>query len=62
MPLEEAVNSLLALARDFLFVTPSDKSRFFAGLLSPALRMGALLEAEFGLLISEADECQSGKS
>jgi hypothetical protein len=60
--LDEAVNSLLALARDFLFVTPSDKSRFFAGLISPALRMGGLLKADFPLQINEADQSQSGKS
>jgi Domain of unknown function (DUF3854) len=62
VPLDEAVNALLALARDFLFVTPSDKSRFFAGLLSPALRLGGLLVADFPLLINEADQSQSGKS
>jgi hypothetical protein len=62
VPLEEAVNSLLSLARDFLFVTPSDKSRFFAGFLSPALRMGGLLKADFPLLLNEADESQTGKS
>jgi hypothetical protein len=59
--LETAVRDLLGLLDDFLFATPEDKSRFVAGMISPALRFGGLLKAEFPLDLCEADQSQAGK-
>ena len=62
VPLKDAVNSLLALLNDFNFLSGSDKSRAVACLISPALRFGGLLKADFPLDIAEANESQSGKT
>ena len=62
VPLQEAVQKLLALLDDWLFVDPSDKSRALAGILSPALRLGGLLRCDFPLDLAEAEESQSGKT
>jgi hypothetical protein len=59
--LHEAVELLDDMLKDFNFVTPSDKSRAFAGLISPALVMGGLLEGRAALDLGEADKSQSGK-
>lgn len=57
-----AVESLLGLIGDFCFVTEADRSRCVAGLISPALRFGRLLDADFPLDLCEADQSQAGKS
>ncbi len=62
IPLDAAVEALLRLLDDFDFVTPSDKSRAVASLLSPALKMGAWLEVDFPMDVAEADHSQSGKT
>lgn len=60
--IEEAKNALLGLVDEFLFVTPSDKSRCLAELLAPAFRFGQLLQADFPLLLNEATTEQTGKT
>jgi hypothetical protein len=62
VPLRHAVTSLLSLLGDFNFLSDSDKSRAVASLISPALRFGGLLKADFPLDIAEANESQSGKT
>jgi hypothetical protein len=62
IPLQDAVSSLLSLLGDFNFLSGSDKSRAIASLISPALRFGGLLKADFPLDIAEANESQSGKT
>jgi hypothetical protein len=60
--IEEAVATLRGLFSDFNFVTQSDESRCIAGLISPALRFGGLLRANFPIDLCEADLSQTGKS
>lgn len=62
LQLKEATKSLLALLNDFDFTTASDKSRAIASFISPALRFGSLVNADFPLDLAEADESQSGKT
>jgi hypothetical protein len=57
-----AVKKLLKILEDFCFLTESDKSRCVAGMISPALRFGHLVDADFPLDLSEADQSQTGKS
>jgi hypothetical protein len=57
-----AVKELLGILEDFFFLTESDKSRCVAGMISPALRFGHLLDADFPLDLSEVDQSQTGKS
>jgi hypothetical protein len=57
-----AVKELLSILEDFSFLNESDKSRCVAGLISPALRFGRLLDADFPLDLCEADLSQTGKS
>jgi hypothetical protein len=57
-----AVKALLGLFGDFSSLKESDKSRCVAGLISPALRFGRLLDADFPLDLCEADQSQTGKS
>ncbi len=59
---DEAVKALLAIVKDFSFLAESDKSRCIAGFISPALRFGRLLDADFPLDLCEADQSQTGKS
>jgi hypothetical protein len=60
--LPKAVEAILALASDFRFVAPSDKSRFIAALIAPALRFGGLIDDDFPVVINEADKIQTGKT
>lgn len=62
MPLPVAVNALLGLLADFNFVTPSDKARAMACLISPAMKMGGLISEDFPMDMAEADQSQSGKT
>jgi hypothetical protein len=57
-----AVEALLAILGDFSFLNESDKSRCVAGMISPALRFGRLLDVDFPLDLCEADQSQTGKS
>jgi len=60
--IRKAVKALLSVLSDFSFLSESDKSRCIAGLISPALRFGRLLDADFPLDLCEADQSQTGKS
>jgi hypothetical protein len=62
LPLAKAVENLLGLLADFDFTTGSDKARAIASFISPALRFGRVLDADFPLDLAEADESQSGKT
>ena len=59
--LADAVGCLLSMLEEFDFVTPADKSRAMAAILSPALRMGGLLNCHLPIFAFEADKTQSGK-
>lgn len=58
---ETAVSDLLGLLNDFSFASAADESRFVAGMISPALRFGRLLKADFPFDLCEADQSQAGK-
>lgn len=62
MPVDAAVTALLGLLDDFNFVTPSDRSRAVASLLSPALKMGGWIDDDYPMDVAEADKSQSGKT
>ena len=57
----EAIDSLDLLLRDFDFVTPSDRARALAMLITPALVAGGLLRDHVPIFGVEADKSQSGK-
>ena len=61
IPIEEAAAALLDLLRDFQFATPGDRSRALAGLIAPAIRMGAFLAGNALVDTVEADDSQAGK-
>lgn len=60
--LPSAVAILKQLVGDFDFASPADFSRAIASFLSPALKMGGLIEEDFPLDVAEADQSQSGKT
>jgi hypothetical protein len=62
MHLTEAAEMIKSLSNDYRFVSESDRSRFTAGFLAPALRQGGLIAGDFPLLVHEADQPQSGKT
>src|SRR5258707_2922314 len=57
---EERTAALLRLLDDFSFISEADRSRTLASFISPALRLGRLLNADFPIDLSEANESQSG--
>jgi len=59
---EKAVKALLGILGDFSFCAEADRSRCMAGIISPALRFGRLLDADFPLDMCEADQSQTGKT
>jgi hypothetical protein len=59
---EMAVESLLELFDDFDFVTPADRSRNFAMVITAGLRMSGLLDVPVPIDYSEADQSQAGKT
>ena len=59
--LDEAKRLLTELLSGFNFVSPSDKSRALAMLISPALVFGGLLGGRAPLFLMEADKSQTGK-
>ncbi|MEN9678586.1 MAG: hypothetical protein RIS76_4482, partial [Verrucomicrobiota bacterium] len=60
--LEEAVDMLDGLLADFDFLTPSDKSRALASLITPALKMGGFVHGQVPIDVAEANASQSGKT
>jgi hypothetical protein len=61
MSLSEAKAILAAPLADFLFATPSDRSRALAAILTPAMVFGGLLPGRAPATVVEADESQTGK-
>jgi hypothetical protein len=57
----EAVELLSELLVDFCFVTPSDRSRAHAALVTPGLVFGGLLKGRAPIDLGEADRSQAGK-
>jgi hypothetical protein len=62
MPIASARTAIMGLIADFLFTSPSDKSRAVASFLSPALKAGGWIDDDFPLDVAEADQSQSGKT
>ena len=62
MPVEAAIEAIMGLLEDFNFVTPADKSRAVANILSPALKMGDWIDDDFPMDVAEGDKSQSGKT
>ncbi len=60
-PPDEAAEALAGLLRDFSFLTPSDRSRALAAMISPALQFGNFLREPAPFDAGEADQSQSGK-
>ena len=58
----EAVSRLSGLLSDFQFLTPSDRSRALALMITPALKMGGLIQGSTPIFVAEADESQAGKT
>lgn len=61
VPLPEARDALLKLLPDFTFDSEGDKSRAIAAMITPAIRMGRLLEGPAPMTVLEADDSQAGK-
>ena len=61
VPLATAVAALAALLVDFNFVTPGDRARAIAAMISPALAIGGMLPHPPGVDYAEADQSQAGK-
>ncbi len=61
VPLPEALDLLNQLLAGFSFLTPADKARALAMLITPALRVGGWLLREVVAFVIEADQSQSGK-
>ena len=61
MPLEEAVALIESIFADFLFVTPSDRTRAIAAILTPALKLGGFIPGSIPADVAEADKSQAGK-
>jgi hypothetical protein len=61
--LPEAMTALWQILEDFDFLTPGDRARAMAALITPALRMGRLIPGRgFAPIdVAEATESQSGK-
>jgi hypothetical protein len=61
VPLEEATAALSGLLDDFDFVCPGDRSRALASIITPALRLGGMLNL-VPCDVAEANASQSGKT
>jgi hypothetical protein len=53
---------LSGLVNDFDFVTPGDRSRAIASFLTPALKLGGLIQGPVPIDVAEANASQSGKT
>lgn len=60
--LEEAVQYMTKILEDFDFVTPGDRSRAIASLITPALKLGGFIKGPVPVDVAEADVSQSGKT
>ncbi len=61
VPLDDALAILHDLLDGFNFVTPSDRSRALAAIITPALVFGGLLQGRAPVDLGEADNSQTGK-
>ena len=59
--LDQAKVALGMMLQDFDFVTPGDRSRAMAAIITPAMKMGRLISGFCPIDIAEATESQSGK-
>lgn len=62
MALKQAEDALEQLIENFDFVTPGDRSRALASIITPALKLGGLLKGHIPVDVAEADQSQSGKT
>ena len=62
LSLHDAVTFLTSLVQDFDFVTPGDRSRAIASLVTPALKLGGLIQGPIPVDVAEANASQSGKT
>ena len=60
--LEQAVEFLTGMLDEFDFVTPGDRSRAIASLLTPALKLGGFIKGRVPVDVAEANVSQSGKT
>ena len=60
--LEQAVEFLTGLLSGFDFMTPGDRSRAIASLLTPALKLSGLINGPIPVDVAEANASQSGKT
>jgi len=61
IPLNEALELLRDLLKDFSFNTPADKARAYAFIITPMLELSGLLPGRSPLFFIEANDSQSGK-
>jgi hypothetical protein len=61
LDLKIARKLVMALVDEFLFQSAGDKSRSYAGLITPALRMGGFLGRKYPIHVYEADHSLAGK-
>jgi hypothetical protein len=62
LDVDSAVEVLAGTLQDFDFVTPGDKSRALASILTPALKLGGLIKGLVPVDVAEANASQSGKT
>ena len=62
MTVEDAVELLTGLLDEFDFLTPGDRSRAIASLLTPALKLNGLIKGPVPVDVAEANASQSGKT
>ena len=62
VPLTEAVAALTKLILEFDFQCPGDRSRAIASFITPALKIGGLIQGKVPADVAEADQSQSGKT
>jgi hypothetical protein len=58
----DAVELLTGLLSEFDFVTPGDRSRAIASLITPALKLGGFIKGPIPIDVAEANDSQSGKT
>ena len=62
MSLEQAVEFITGLLDEFDFLTPGDRSRAIASMLTPALKLSGLIKGPVPVDVAEANASQSGKT
>lgn len=61
VPPQHAFTMLNWLIAEFDFVSPGDRARAFAMLLTPSLKMGGIIKGPIPIGVLEADQSQTGK-